>query len=205
MNSKQTPVVYLARHATPDWTRTDIPYTIPPGPPLTAKGEGEAAALGEFLRPQGIVQMYASPFERTLRTAQIAAEIVGCRVIIAQELSEIGPGESDESVMARVAALWQRAGEESQEIGPITLVTHGGCVLSLLNHLRLDQAYINQYRSQFDHRNPLPPAGAWLTRRERYGVSWMAHLAFSPEPIQPALPNLFPNSTPNPEPNPTYM
>jgi drug/metabolite transporter (DMT)-like permease len=29
------PLIYLIRHATPDWSRTDIPYFTPPGPPLT--------------------------------------------------------------------------------------------------------------------------------------------------------------------------
>ena len=35
-------VLYLARHATPDWNMRDIRYDIPPGPPLVPQGEEEA-------------------------------------------------------------------------------------------------------------------------------------------------------------------
>ena len=38
-----TPIVYLARHATPDWNRKDIRYDVAPGPDLVAQGEAEAA------------------------------------------------------------------------------------------------------------------------------------------------------------------
>ena len=37
------PTVYLVRHATPDWSLKDIPYHLPPGPPLTSVGDKEAA------------------------------------------------------------------------------------------------------------------------------------------------------------------
>lgn len=184
------PAVYLARHATPDWNRRDIPYDIPPGPPLTEQGEREASALGSYLLEQGVVKIYASPLVRTLHTAQIAAEICGASLIVAHEIAEWRRDEDEPTVLERVRPLWQRAGDESQEIGPIALVTHGGCVLAMLNHLRVDQAQINLYRNQFDHRNPLPPAGAWLTRQESFGVPWMAHLAFSPTPIQATLPHI---------------
>ena len=58
-------MLYLARHATPDWNMRDIRYDIPPGPPLVPQGEAEAAQLGEFLRQAGVVQIYVSPLVRT--------------------------------------------------------------------------------------------------------------------------------------------
>ena len=63
--------IFLVRHASPDWTRTDIPYDIPPGPPLSPKGEKEAAALAEYLKSEGVVKLYYSPFERSASTAKM--------------------------------------------------------------------------------------------------------------------------------------
>jgi broad specificity phosphatase PhoE len=183
------PKVFLARHATPDWTRRDIPYDIPPGPPLTAQGEEEARRLGDFLREQGIVKIYASPLVRTLRTAELAAEATGARLIVAHEIAEWRRDEDEPTVLSRVRDLWQRACDESEEIGPIALVTHGGCVLSMLSYLQTPVGEINHYRNQFDHRNPLPPAGAWLTRRNP-GGGWEVRLQFTPQPIQPYFPEI---------------
>lgn len=182
------PKVFLARHATPDWSRRDIRYDIPPGPPLTAQGEAEAQRLGDYLRAQGAVKIYASPLERTRRTAQVAAQISGAALTEALEIAEWRHDEDEPTVLSRVLLLWERALEESRTVGPIALVTHGGCVLALLNHLGVSQGEINHYRNQFDHRNPLPPAGAWLTSRPAPGGAWDVRLSFTPTPIQPFLP-----------------
>jgi broad specificity phosphatase PhoE len=69
----QAYTLYLARHATPDRSRYDLPYHIPPGPGLTEKGRQEAAELGQFLRQEGVRHILASPLERTWRTALIGA------------------------------------------------------------------------------------------------------------------------------------
>ena len=69
--------IFLVRHASPDWTRTDIPYDIPPGPPLSPKGEKEAAALAEYLKSEGVVKLYYSPFERSASTAKIVSAANG--------------------------------------------------------------------------------------------------------------------------------
>ncbi|MEZ4609900.1 MAG: histidine phosphatase family protein [Caldilineaceae bacterium] len=52
---------------------------MPPGPPLVPDGETEAAKLGEFLRAAGVTKVYASPLERTRRTAEIVGEVSGAR------------------------------------------------------------------------------------------------------------------------------
>ena len=184
------PHVILARHATPDWNRRDIPYDIPPGPPLTAQGEAEARLLGGYLREQGVVKIYASPLERTRRTAQIATEICGARLIEAMEIAEWRRDENEFAVLERVRDLWQRTVQESTEIGPIALVTHGGCVLAMLHHLGVSPSVVEGYRAQFDHRNPLPPAGAWETRQPYPGAEWEVGLRFSPQPVQPTLPGI---------------
>ena len=70
------PTIYLIRHATPDWSRTDLVYHLPPGPPLTAQGEAEAAKLGDFLRDMDVRHIFTSPLVRCLRTAEIAGAAV---------------------------------------------------------------------------------------------------------------------------------
>jgi broad specificity phosphatase PhoE len=191
------PMVFLARHATPDWSRRDIPYDLPPGPPLTAQGEEEARKLGAFLREQGVMTLYASPLERTRRTAELAAEVCGATVVEEHAIAEWRRDEDEATVLARIRPFWERACTESQASGPVALVTHGGCVLALLNHLQVPAGEINHYRNQCDHRNPLPPAAAWLTTRRAGGASfdaglgapaWDVRLAFTPQPIQHVLP-----------------
>jgi broad specificity phosphatase PhoE len=162
--------VLLARHATPDWSRRDIPYDIPPGPPLTAQGEAEAEKLGRHLLENGVRKVYASPLVRTLKTAEIAAHICGATLAVAEEIAEWRRDENEALVLARMRGFWLRAVAESRTRGPITLVTHGGCVLALLNWLNVPSDEVNHYRNQFDHRNPVPPAGAWRTSEAPAGV-----------------------------------
>lgn len=181
------PVIYIARHATPDWSRTDIPYHRVPGPPLTEQGIAEARALGEEMRAAGVVKFYASPLERAHRTALIAAEVVGASVEVSYALHEVAPADDRAEVRKRVADLWLAAGEESRTAGPIALVTHGGCVLELLNHLQVDRDEIKYWNAQFDRGNPVPPAGAWRTTFDAATQAWRAELFFSPVPYQPRL------------------
>lgn len=179
------PNVYIARHATPDWSRTDIAYHIVPGPPLIPQGEEEARKLGEFLREAKVTKIYASPLERAHRTALIAGEIANAPVVVSYELHEVAPADNRDAVRKRVAEFWLAVAEESAEAGPIALVTHGGCVLELLNHLQVTEEEIAYWKGQFDRNNPLPPAGAWRTSL-REG-SWLPELVFSPTPYQPRL------------------
>ena len=179
-----TPTIYLVRHATPDWSRTDIRYDIPPGPPLTAQGEAEAARLGEFLQTVNAHKVYFSPLERTLRTAQIAAEIAKLPVFEAEAIAEWRRGESEQDLLARLLPFWDQVTEESQQHGPLVVVSHGGPVRVMLQHLKLEQAEIDFYRKQFDRDNPVPPAGAWQATRSRFDDRWRLELAFTPQPHQ---------------------
>ncbi|MCX6046314.1 MAG: histidine phosphatase family protein [Chloroflexi bacterium] len=184
------PKIYLVRHATPDWSRTDIRYDIPPGPPLVAQGEAEAASLGEFLRTVEAYKIYVSPLERTLRTAQIAAEIAQLPVFEEEAIAEWRRGESEQQVLERLMPFWDKISQESQENGPIVMVSHGGPVRAMLQHLKLDQAEIDFYRKQFDRDNPVPPAGAWLATQARFDDRWQLHLAFTPQPHKVYTPPL---------------
>lgn len=180
--------IYLIRHATPDWSRTDIPYDIPPGPPLTPKGEAEARALGEFLHGIGVVRLYASPLERTTRTAHLAAAALGLEPLADLEIAEWRHGEPNDTVLQRCRARVDAVLDESVIHGPIGLVTHGGPIRLLLPGLGLTQAAVDFYRRQFDRDNPVPPAGVWRIHRNAEGEFETPELVFTPEPHQKYTP-----------------
>jgi probable phosphoglycerate mutase len=183
--------IYLVRHATPDWSRTDLRYDIPPGPPLTPLGQSEAALLGEFLRTVQVQRIYASPLDRTQQTAQLAAVPLGLSVVEDIDLAEWRRGELESDVLARGQRSLDRAAAESYAIGgPVVLVSHGGPIRILLQHLGLQQAQIDFYRRQFDRDNPLPPAAAWRLHRERFDQEWQFDLAFTPQPHRPFVPEV---------------
>lgn len=179
-----TSTVYLVRHATPDWSRTDLRYDIAPGPPLTAQGEEEAGRLGAFLREAGVQRIYASPLERARRTAELAAVIAEADVSEAPAIAEWVRGESELAVLERFLPLWAAACVESKAEGAVALVTHGGPIRLLLEHLELERAEIDFYRKQFDRDNPLPPAGAWRITRTQPDAPWQMELAFTPQPFR---------------------
>ncbi|MGH2521641.1 MAG: histidine phosphatase family protein [Anaerolineales bacterium] len=175
------PIVYLIRHATPDWSRTDIPYFAPPGPPLTAQGQNEAAQLGVFLREARVAHIYASPFERAWRTAQIAAAIANAPIQQIEGLAEWQPSENANEIRARFWPAWEQACGLSAQLGPVALITHGGPIGFLLEELGLDKDVLAQHRRRFDRNNPLPPAGAWKATHAAFGQAWDLSLTFVPE------------------------
>ncbi|MEJ8647911.1 histidine phosphatase family protein [Streptomyces sp. MS1.AVA.3] len=61
----------LVRHGETEWSR-DGRHTSWTDLPLTAKGEEQARALRTLLSDRKIGQVYASPMERALRTAELA-------------------------------------------------------------------------------------------------------------------------------------
>ncbi len=175
------PTVYLVRHATPDWSRKDLVYHLPPGPPLTEVGEKEAGQLGEFLGAMGVKQLLSSPLVRCARTAELAAAVAGAEHVIDVRLAEQRPEEKPEEVLARIWPVWVHAGERCLTDGPVTLVSHGGPIQRLLTELGLDDKTLKHYKTQFDHNNPLPPAGAWRAVRPTPEGPWTLDLAFTPD------------------------
>jgi broad specificity phosphatase PhoE len=183
------PTLYLIRHATPDWSRTDIPYHLPPGPRLTAHGEQEAAQLGEFLRAMGVRDLWTSPLERCQQTALIAAGVAGLTRAPGEpaglrpepRLAEWQPHEKAPDVLARVWPVWAEAGEVCLAAGPVALVTHGGPISVLLAELGVDPRQIGHYQRIFDRNNPVPPAGAWRAIRPSPDGPWSLDLAYTPE------------------------
>jgi broad specificity phosphatase PhoE len=184
--SRPVPTVYLVRHATPDWSRTDLPYAVPPGPPLTAQGVDEAMQLGYFLREAGVAHILASPFERAAHTARIAAGVVaGAPVEPQPGLAELQPGEDAASIRARVWPVWENAHALSAQSGPVALITHGGPIGLLLAELGLAKNVLEQHKRRFDRNNPVPPAGVWKAAHPAPQAAWDLELAFVPEPVKP--------------------
>ena len=173
--------IYLARHASPDWNCTDIPYHIPPGPPLTSLGRLEAAARGAFLRPAGVSTILASPLERCQHTAQIVGDILDLPVVTDEVLTEWQPGESSDALGRRMSrifnATWETSAQNGQQAA--LLLTHGGPIMELLRRLGMPDKTIEQQRI-YDHRNPMPPAGVWQVSRTDGSASWALALVFVP-------------------------
>ena len=112
--------IFLVRHATPDWSRTDIPYDIAPGPMLAPKGEKEAEKLAVFLRSERVGRLYHSPFERAARTAQIVAGMNEIPCIEEARLAEWrSQAESEVKVRARMKATFDDSFAEAAATGSI--------------------------------------------------------------------------------------
>lgn len=171
--------VYITRHATPDRSRTDIPYHIPPGPPLNERGLNEAAALGAFLRKAGVVHVLASPLERAWRTGSIAAGTCGATIEQVLELAEWRPEEVESGVRQRVQAGYLSACQASaRREAPAAIVSHGYPILTLLRSLGLPTEMVERCRI-YDSRNPIPMGGAWLT--ECVDGEFTARLVYLPQ------------------------
>lgn len=177
------PILYLIRHASPDWARTDIPYDIPPGPPLTPKGKQEAQALGVFLENVGVQKLYYSPLERSVQTAQIAAAVAKVPAVEQIGLAEWRKGETESELQARFWPLLEASLEESAQAGPLGWVTHGGPVAYLLKQLGIEPARLEKLRRMFDHSNPLPPAGVWSVQPNPGTETWELELIFTPPQV----------------------
>ncbi len=174
--------IFLLRHATPNWSRKDIPYDIPPGPELIARGEVEAQALAVFLKLEGVTRLYHSPFERAARTAQIVAAANGIPCIEENRLAEWrGTDEHESQVRARMSSVFESVRQESTKLGPIGLVSHGGPIAALLLELGFPYDELAPYRKMFDTTNPLPPAGAWKVEKATEEDGWDFQLVFTPK------------------------
>lgn len=188
MADRSLPLAYLIRHASPDRSRTDLRYDVPPGPPLTPEGEDEAERLGRWLQAAGVAALWASPLERTRRTAELAAAAAGIPVVHdVAGLAEWVRGEAEAAVLERFRPVWRGALAEAEAGRPIGLVTHGGPIRALLRALGLGEDRLAHYVRQFDNGNPMPPAGVWRTSSAAGGGRWAVELVFSPRPFQPHL------------------
>lgn len=176
---EHTPMVYLTRHATPDWDLPGIIYHRPPGPSLVPKGDEEARELAEFLKKNGVQKIYTSPLERCLQTAHAAVAETGSTLMVADGLIEVQPGESSRSILDRSWQIFESGWRESWFTGPVALVTHGGVVNVLLRRLGMSDYELHRM-SRFDHSNQIPPAGAWQVTGSLENNQFELRLVFVP-------------------------
>jgi broad specificity phosphatase PhoE len=173
--------IYLIRHATPDWSRKDIPYNLPPGPPLIEKGKAEARLLGHFLKQSGLRRIYYSPFERTRSTAEIVAATSRIPIEERQALSEWREDEPEASMSARLLPFWEWCLQNNAAIGPVGLVMHAGPVGFLLQRMGIDPEILEKHRHLYDYTNPMPPAGVWRLQKAPSNGAYQFDLIFKPE------------------------
>jgi probable phosphoglycerate mutase len=91
--------LWLVRHGETEWSlsgrhtgRTDVP--------LTARGERQAAALGERLRGVELALVLASPLERARRTAELAG--FGDVLALDEDLMEVDYGDYEGRTTAEI-------------------------------------------------------------------------------------------------------
>ena len=171
-------ILYLIRHATPDWNRTDIPYFSPPGPPLNEQGVEEAQMLADFFQFIGLKCIYSSPLERCLSTAKAISQKTNSPLIVEAGLAEHRPDEPRAEVQTRLMPVFERAVHEAHK-GPVALVTHGSPIEILLDRMGLSLVELNDLKARFDHHNPAPPAGVWEALRS--GDEWDLSLVLNPQ------------------------
>ena len=168
------------RHATPDLTRTDLVYYLPPGPPLTALGERQASELGRFLCRRGVRVIWTSPLDRVRRTAELAAKACAAEVMEDSRLIEMKPGETHDDVRARAGPVWDIALEGALAAGAQALVAHGGVITALLLAIGVTPTTLEHVGRRFDSGNPAPPGGVWEVRHPDGSGPLTARLAFIP-------------------------
>lgn len=165
--------LYVIRHAEPDRS-TGVPYNLMPGPPLTLQGEQEAIQAGHWMRQRGIERLLSSPFTRARATAETIAQLNGLDLTLAEHLREGAPGERHEEVRARVAELLAQIDDSPAQ--RVALVTHGCCVLAMLQNTTNESIDLSAHR--YDYGNPSPTAGIWYGMRgER---TWRWEFVFRP-------------------------
>jgi len=97
----QCPVtVLVVRHGESEGNVGHRLSAAPPGEPLTARGQGQAAALAQRLRTRKIARVYASPLLRAQQTGQILADGLGVQLGTVDGVHEVGMGRCEGSVAA---------------------------------------------------------------------------------------------------------
>jgi broad specificity phosphatase PhoE len=98
-----------------------------PDPELTATGRAQAEAAAELLRARPVKRILASPYTRTLQTAEIVAAALGVRIAVeplvrerAAFVCDIGTARSElerrwpHLDFSHLEERWWHAGEESE-------------------------------------------------------------------------------------------
>jgi electron transfer flavoprotein alpha/beta subunit len=112
-----------------------------------------------------------------LQTTQIASQVTGSVFQVLEGLQEWQPGEQKCGVQERMLGSLEIALQAGGQGRSVAVVTHGGPIAALLLALGMDEATLERHRV-YDHRNPLPTAGAWLATRDGEDQSWNLKLIY---------------------------
>jgi broad specificity phosphatase PhoE len=86
-------------------------------------------------------------------------------VTVEDGIAEWRTGEPEPEVLARMLRVLGEVGGNGAGPGPVVLVSHGGPIRLLLQHVGVQPDEMGYYRKQFDRDNPLPPSRPRPKRR----------------------------------------
>jgi len=146
----------LVRHGETDWN-AERRWQGHADVPLNDRGRAQAHALAEELADERIDAIYTSDLSRARETAEIVAARIGVPVAVDADLREIdvGPLEGLTTEEAKEFAGWQGEPTEAHanrilaalrrvaalhEGGRVLVVTHGGSMRRVHEHLEVDHA-----------------------------------------------------------------
>ena len=99
--------------------------------------------------------------------------------MIDSAIAEWTRDETVELVADRMVPFWQRVCVESEQIGPICIVTHGGPLAYILHRMGLPRDELNAYKQKWsDH--PVPPGGLWSAASDTVEGPWDLDIVFTP-------------------------
>ncbi len=131
------PVVFLARHATPDWNRKDIRYDVAPGPPLVPEGEEEARTLGSYFcaRP-ACAQSLPARLSALCARQNWPVQVAGAASARSKPASQnIAARRTTTRYSHATTTCSSRYGREAEKTGPVAIISHGGPVRVMLERL----------------------------------------------------------------------
>ena len=172
----ESKTIYLVRHATPDRSRTDIPYRFPPGPPLSEMGLLEAERVAEFLQNRDLHRLFSSPFQRCQQTAELVARRTGAPITVLLTLSEMPPDEPNSSVSERMLTSLAIVIQEASR--PIAVFSHADPISILLENMGADVDLLAALRIRY-RPHVIPPAGVWLAVLT--DAHWQLRQVFDPK------------------------
>ena len=141
----------VVRHGETDWN-AERRWQGHADVPLNDRGREQATALAEQLAGERIDAIYTSDLSRARVTAEIVGARVGVPVVVDPDLREIDvgsreglvgeivapwDGEASDAHAARILAAVTRIAER-HPAGRILVVTHGGSMRRIHEHLELD-------------------------------------------------------------------
>lgn len=159
--------LYLIRHAQPGPAAYD---NLPPGPGLGTLGQQQADWIADQLADQGIQQLWASDFTRTLETlAPLHARLPHLPLHTTPALRERAPDrESHDSLVQRVRDWFMPRLSEFQA-RPTAIFSHCGPINMLLDCLDPGQTRLTYpFRNEFGCLTPC--AGMWVIRFADTGI-----------------------------------